>query len=82
MPGMGGLALLAQLRTDPLDRAIPVAIVTGEDLFSPPVSDTIRRLGAPVYCKPLTDDDLGPLLDVLLRWRVPSEMDGAAPPRH
>jgi CheY-like chemotaxis protein len=65
LPDMSGLAVLEQLRADPLTATLPVAIVSGsvnpEDLVQ------ARRLGAQAHWpKPLDLSQLGRRLDDLL----------------
>ena len=70
MPGMGGLGFLLQLRSDPVRRAIPVAIVTGHLAVPQPVLDVADALGVAVHHKPVDMEALLTLTSGLLSRHV------------
>lgn len=72
MPGMGGLAFLLILRSDPRFASIPVAIVTGDCFLDRSTEKAAKVLGASLHFKPVDLDDV-----LLLTMRLVHEQ-----PRH
>jgi len=67
MPGIDGLGFLRQLRAHEVQRATPVAIVTGDYFLDDATSTELRALGAEVTYKPLWLEDLVGLARTLLQ---------------
>lgn len=67
MPLVDGLGFLKQLRALDEQRAIPVAIVTGDYFLDDSVSDELRQLGAELRFKPMWLEDLVGLARTLLK---------------
>jgi DNA-binding NtrC family response regulator len=70
MPGMGGLAFLLQVRADPLQSDIPVAIVTGDCTIPAVVCEAARALNTEIHFKPLEMDAILGLTQRLLESTV------------
>ena len=66
MPLINGLEWLRLLRAAPGERAVPVAIVTGDYFLDEDVARELKTLGARIYFKPLWDSDLKRLVHELL----------------
>jgi DNA-binding response OmpR family regulator len=67
MPLVDGLGFLRRLRARDAQRAIPVAIVTGDYFLDDSVSTELRELGAELRFKPLWLEDLVGLARNLLK---------------
>jgi DNA-binding response OmpR family regulator len=67
MPLVDGLGFLRRLRARDDQRAIPVAIVTGDYFLDDSVSTELRELGAELRFKPLWLEDLVGLARNLLK---------------
>ena len=67
MPLVDGLRFLRRLRADNEQRAVPVAIVTGDYFLDDDIAAELRQLGAEVKFKPLWLDDLVGLARDLLK---------------
>jgi DNA-binding response OmpR family regulator len=67
MPLVDGLGFLRRLRARDNQRAIPVAIVTGDYFLDDSVSTELRELGAELRFKPLWLEDLVGLARNLLK---------------
>jgi DNA-binding response OmpR family regulator len=67
MPLVDGLRFLRRLRADDEQRAVPVAIVTGDYFLEDDIAAELRQLGAEVKFKPLWLDDLVGLARNLLK---------------
>jgi DNA-binding response OmpR family regulator len=67
MPLVDGLGFLRRLRARDHQRAIPVAIVTGDYFLDDSVSTELRELGAELRFKPLWLEDLVGLARNLLK---------------
>jgi two-component system response regulator PrrA len=67
MPLVDGLGFLRQFRAIDVDKAIPVAIVTGDYFLDDAVARELRELGAELRFKPLWLEDLVGLARNLLR---------------
>ena len=67
MPLVDGLTFLRRLRSDADQRAIPVAIVTGDYFLDEAVSTELHELGAELRFKPLWLEDLVGLARNLLK---------------
>ena len=67
MPLVDGLGFLRRLRARDDQRAIPVAIVTGDYFLADSVSTELRELGAELRFKPLWLEDLVGLARNLLK---------------
>lgn len=67
MPAMDGLGFLRRLRARDEQRAIPVAIVTGDYFLDDMVSTELRQLGAELKFKPMWLEDLVSLAHTLLQ---------------
>ena len=65
MPFVSGAGFLFRLREQPEGRRIPVAIVTGASLDEATVKD-FQQLGARVWYKPLSPDEIGQVAKALL----------------
>jgi DNA-binding response OmpR family regulator len=66
MPLVDGLGFLRRLRAHDTQRAIPVAIVTGDYFLDDSISNEIKGLGAEVAHKPLFFEELVRLAHRLL----------------
>src|SRR6187397_3094159 len=58
MPVMDGLTFVTNLRSRPLTRTTPVAMVTGDYAMPQAVCDQLRAMGVTLCFKPLWLDDL------------------------
>jgi DNA-binding response OmpR family regulator len=67
MPMIDGLGFLRRLRAHDDQRAVPVAIVTGDYFLDDSVSSELRALGAELRFKPLWLEDLVGLARNLLK---------------
>jgi two-component system, OmpR family, response regulator len=67
MPMVDGLGFLRRLRAHDHQRAIPVAIVTGDYFLDDAVSNELQALGAELRFKPLWLEDLVGLARNLLK---------------
>ena len=67
MPLVDGLGFLRRLRARDDQRAVPVAIVTGDYFLDDSVSSELRELGAELRFKPLWLEDLVGLARTLLK---------------
>jgi len=74
MPGMGGLALLMQLRARSQFRGIPTAIVTGDTFLSETTVNAAEALHAELHFKPMTMDEL---LELTGRLLAPKPLPGS-----
>jgi DNA-binding response OmpR family regulator len=66
MPLINGFGFLYRLRIDPELRDLPVAIITGDCSLGEESLRELRALGAEVWHKPLSNDQLIALADRLL----------------
>ena len=66
MPYINGAGFLFRLREDPATRHIPVAIITGVPDVSDSVREELRALGARVWFKPLTVEEIVAVARTLL----------------
>jgi CheY-like chemotaxis protein len=65
MPYVNGAGFLFRLRDQPAGRDIPVAVITGATLDEATVKD-FQALGARVWYKPLSPEEIGQVASVLL----------------
>jgi len=66
MPYMNGAGFLFRLRKDPTVKDIPVAVVTGMTNLDPATLADIAALGARVWYKPLSIQEIGDVARTLL----------------
>jgi CheY-like chemotaxis protein len=66
MPVMDGLECLRHLRSEPLNLAVPVALLTGDYFLDDDVIRELQALGARIYFKPVWDTDLHHILEALV----------------
>jgi len=69
LPGVDGLEFLRILRRSDLSARIPVAMMTADYLLDDRVTDELKRLAAPLYFKPLWEEDLVQIVERLLERR-------------
>ena len=66
MPFVNGAGFLFRLREDPETRDIPVAVITGMSSLQASVLEELRVLGAKVWYKPLSLDEIADVARTLL----------------
>ena len=66
LPGVDGLEFLRILRQSDLSAGIPVAMMTADYLLDDRVTDELKRLAAPLYFKPLWEEDMVEIVERLL----------------
>jgi len=64
LPLVSGVDFLRQVRQHHVD--VPIAMMTGDYLVDDGVISELRTLGAPVYFKPLWEEDLVAIVGLLL----------------
>jgi len=70
MPYVNGAGFLFRLRDDPATRDIPVAVITGVPNVSEPVRAELTQLGAKIWFKPLSVDEIAEVVRTLLESRT------------
>lgn len=71
MPFVNGAGFLFRLRDDPATRNIPVAVITGVPNVSESVRAELTQLGAKIWFKPLSVDEIAEIARTLLESRTP-----------
>jgi DNA-binding response OmpR family regulator len=65
LPVVDGLEFLRRVRQDRRHAAVPAAVMTGDYLVDDRVTGELHALGAPLYFKPLWEEDLVGLVERL-----------------
>lgn len=58
LPVTDGLALVRRLRATARHARLPIPVVTGDYFLEEPIAHELERLGAPLFFKPLWEEDL------------------------
>ena len=66
LPGVDGITLIRRVRGDRRHARVPVALMTADYLLDDRTTNEIESLGAPLYFKPLWEDDLVEIVERLL----------------
>jgi len=83
LPGVDGVTFIRRLHDGVRHAGVPVALVTADYLLDDRVSTEIDALGAPLYYKPLWEEDLVEIVERLLggseKFRAPAEKSPSTP---
>ncbi len=80
MPLINGFGFLYRLRFDPELYKVPVAVITGDRWLDKDSLGELRALGAEVWHKPLSGDQVIAIADELLAKTAPLPDCGSLPP--